>query len=48
MEFLSDPQLAAAYLEDVLQDNEGEPRLLGLALNQVAEALGAGSISPLQ
>lgn len=48
MEFLSDPQLAAAYLEDVWQDNEGEPRLLGLALNQVAEALGASRLSPIE
>jgi len=48
MEFLSDPPLAAAYLEDILQDNEGEPRLLDLALNQVAEALGTSRLSPIE
>jgi len=48
MEFLSDPHLATAYLEDVLQDNEREPRLLALALNQVAEALGASRLSSIE
>ena len=48
MEFLNDPQVAAAYLEDVIQDNEGEPRLLALALNQVADALGSSKLSPLE
>ena len=45
MEFLADPQVAAAYLENILQDNEGEPRLLALALNQVADALGSSQLS---
>jgi putative addiction module killer protein len=48
MEFLADPQVAAAYLEDILQDNEGEPRLLALALNQVADALGSSQLSPVE
>jgi DNA-binding phage protein len=48
MEFLADPQVAAAYLEDVLQDNEGESRLLALSLNQVADALGSSQLSPLE
>ena len=43
--FLSNPQIAAMYLEDILQDNDGEPRLLALGMKNIAEALGSQKMS---
>ena len=45
IDFLSNPQMAAMYLEDILQDNDGEPRLLALGMKNVTEALGSQKMS---
>lgn len=45
IDFLSDPKTSAAYLEDIIRDNEGEPRLLSLGLRNIAEALGRSKFS---
>ncbi|MEC4984596.1 MAG: transcriptional regulator [Oscillatoria sp. PMC 1068.18] len=43
---LQNPEEAAGYLWAILQEEDPEPQLLAVALNDVAEALGETKLSP--
>ncbi len=44
-QFLSNPEAAAAYLNEILEDNEGNPELLKVGLQDLAKALGKDKLS---
>ncbi len=48
IEFLKDTQAAASYIEAILEEQDPEPKLLRLALRNVAEAQGEGKMTPEQ
>ncbi|MDM9379140.1 transcriptional regulator [Chlorogloeopsis sp. ULAP01] len=45
---LKDPSHAALYIEAILEEEDPEPELLQMALNNVAEALTEGRMTPEQ
>ncbi|HBK66173.1 MAG TPA: transcriptional regulator [Cyanobacteria bacterium UBA11166] len=46
IEFLQNPEAAAAYIEAILAEKDPEPQLLQISLSHVAEALGELNMTP--